>query len=481
MANGYIQNGFPAGDESDESDAEWDIGYSHKQNTNEGVVKDEPATPDGDKVSTFKRAINTGDIKVVEQLLDNGVEVDTRLGFDWTPLMYAVHAGNYDMAQLLLDRGASANFSKDLYTVLMAACTASVPEGKIIKCVELLLTRNADSNAANKSHMTSLMMAAREGHTQVINLLVSSGAEINAQDDGGHTALIIAVQYNREEAVLKLLQLGADKTLKARGGKTAADFATQCKRPQIARFLASQSVVGGSGDEASKQDNLFKFFNRRQELVPTLDSSAKLCDIELLLHGLNLGYLADVIIEHDITWGELLAMERQDLEKIGITDPEDQTKVLCAVQEMHLDRVDFNTLTQLENVDSGSEELYTFLISLRQQCCYLTDTVRDVISRFPRSASELVLTWDPKKEAQGICSELVAQTEDLQKEVTCLRDLLRKMDPADFPGQPARPSSHGRDLRRWLKTLARGMLGGAGLFGVGMLGGYLWTRRYGAA
>lgn len=39
--------------------------------------------------------------------------------------------------------------------------------------------------------------------------------------------------------------------------------------------------------------------------------------------------------------------------QIGITDPEDQRKVLSAVQEMHLDQVDLDTLTQLENIDNG--------------------------------------------------------------------------------------------------------------------------------
>ncbi|CDQ94565.1 unnamed protein product [Oncorhynchus mykiss] len=79
-----------------------------------------------------------------------------------------------------------------------------------------------------------------------------------------------------------------------------------------------------------------------------------------------------------------------------------------------------------------SEELYNFLISLRQQCCYLTETVQDVISRFPRRASELVLSLDPKKEAQAICNELVAQTGDLQKEVACLKNLLHKVHLTPF-------------------------------------------------
>lgn len=35
--------------------------------------------------------------------------------------------------------------------------------------------------------MTCLMLAAREGFSQVINLLVSHGAEVNAQDGHGYT------------------------------------------------------------------------------------------------------------------------------------------------------------------------------------------------------------------------------------------------------------------------------------------------------
>lgn len=41
-----------------------------------------------------------------------GMDVETRLGFEWTPLMCAVHVGHCELAELLLDRGASANFSR---------------------------------------------------------------------------------------------------------------------------------------------------------------------------------------------------------------------------------------------------------------------------------------------------------------------------------------------------------------------------------
>ncbi|MEQ2223264.1 hypothetical protein ILYODFUR_034953, partial [Ilyodon furcidens] len=71
-----------------------------------------PVVVGGDHISVLKKAISKGDTNTVKQLLDNGMDVETRVSFGWTPLMYAVSVANYNLAKLLLDRGASANFSK---------------------------------------------------------------------------------------------------------------------------------------------------------------------------------------------------------------------------------------------------------------------------------------------------------------------------------------------------------------------------------
>ncbi|KAK1784898.1 hypothetical protein P4O66_018336 [Electrophorus voltai] len=575
-----IEYAFPAGDESDENSDEWDIGFSSCTKRSDSEVSG-TTLPVDDNVSALKKAISAGDVDLVQQLLDgglwfeifhtflSGVDAETRLGFDWTPLMCAVHVAHHDLAELLLDHGANANFSRDHYTVLMAACTAnSANEEKIAKCVALLLSRNADPNAYNRwpctlkfnvqvmwacdepsheplnanfgqasrsaahhllpklcttrsvnnfvalltgkkvivscpdkifkerSHITSLMLAARDGYCKVINLLVSHRAELNTQDESGHTALMVAVQYGQERAVLKLLQLGADRSIKTKAGKTAADLAKELKQPQVCDLLPLallhliyhmghklelliiriSRILDSSGGSTfndgvpSKTETEFTFLNQKPE-PPCVseESSAKLCDIELLLHGLNLEYLSDIMKENDITWSYLLTMEKEDLEKIGITNSKDQKKLLKAIQEMHLDKVDLDTMMQLNNIDNGSEELYNFLISLRQQCCYLTEMVQDVIRRFPRSPSELVLTWDPNKEAQSICAELVVQTRDLQKEVICLKDLLSKVSDTQgsehCSSELATRLRPGADRQKALQLITqeeRGMLGGWG-------------------
>ncbi|XP_041650508.1 ankyrin repeat, SAM and basic leucine zipper domain-containing protein 1 isoform X2 [Cheilinus undulatus] len=426
----YIDNAFPAGYESDASNEEWDIGACSDIKSPKEKILDAVVPEATDDVSKLKRAIYAGDIDTVEQLLDNGMDVETRLGLDWTPLMCAVSVANCDIAKLLLDRGASANFSKDHWTVLMASCTSSASEEKLARCVELLLSRNADPNMANRSQMTCLMLAARDGYSKIINLLVSHGADINFKDNNGYTALSLAVQYGREEAVLKLLQLGADKTLRTKAGKSPADLAVVFKHAQIGRILASSSHISTAQAFSSMEDTLSKFFKTNSDPPLSKESSTKLDELELLLHGLDLGYLIDIMIENNITWSYLLTMEKEDMEKIGIKDPEDQKKVLNAVQQMHLDRVDLDTLNQLGAADSG-EELLNFLISVRQQCCYLTETVHDVISRFPRHSSQLVFSLDPNKDAQAICNQLIIQTNDMQKEVYCLRNLLCQMEETE--------------------------------------------------
>ncbi|XP_029909779.1 ankyrin repeat, SAM and basic leucine zipper domain-containing protein 1 isoform X2 [Myripristis murdjan] len=459
----FLQNAVPAGAESDSSNDEWDIGHpsnkesSHDQDGNTTV-------PVLDDVSKLKKAISEGDTRTVAQLLDNGMDVETRLGFEWTPLMCAAHFANYDLTKLLLDRGASANFSKDQFTVLMACCTASASEDRIMHCVELLLSRNADPNMLDRSHMTCLMLAARDGYSKVINLLVSHKVEINAKNSGGYTALAIAVQYGREEAVLKLLQLGADKTIKTNDGKSPANLANLFKHHQIARILAFTSQGYTTQSSSSNEETLLKFFKTETQSPVSNERTAKLGDTELFLHGLDLGHLTDIITENDITWSYLLTMKKDDLEKIGITAPEDQQKLLSALQQMHMDSVDLDTLSQLEDIDSGTEELYNFLISLRQQSCHLTETIRDVISRFPRHSSKLVFSLDPKKEAQALCSQLVVQTGDLQKEIICLHNLLCQMDEAGDGFQLPQPRSHSNQRMRLLTTVALSTLGAGLLF-----------------
>ncbi|KAM9754645.1 ankyrin repeat, SAM and basic leucine zipper domain-containing protein 1 [Menidia menidia] len=442
---------FPAGDETDTSNDDWDIGSFSDEKHSCTKDLDTVVLRAEDDVSVLQRAINEGDIDAVGQLLENGVNVEIRLGFEWTPLMHAANMANYELAKFLLDRGASANFSKDKWTVLMASCTASASEDKIAHCVELLLSRNADPNMVDGSQMTCLMLAAREGHSKIINQLVSHGAQIDSQDSNGYTALSIAAQYGREEAVLKLLQLGADKTIRTETGKSPADLSEIFRHAQITRILTTSSSISAVQAINSMDETLSKFFKTNSNFPSSGESATKFDDLELLLHGLDLGYLVDIMTENDITWSYLLTMEKEDFERIGVKNPVDQQKVLSAVKQIHLDKVDLDMISQIGSACTGNEDLQSFLISVNQQCCYLIEMIQDVIIRFPRQSSQVVFSLDPNKEAQTICNQLIVQTKDLQKEVICLRNLLSQTDESEDSFQVRQPNSP----KKWWGSLTR--------------------------
>ncbi|NBR95459.1 MAG: ankyrin repeat domain-containing protein [Proteobacteria bacterium] len=51
---------------------------------------------------------------------------------------------------------------------------------------------------------TALMLAAIEGHTEVVKLLLDKGADVNSRLETGETALILAAQGGHKE-VMELL------------------------------------------------------------------------------------------------------------------------------------------------------------------------------------------------------------------------------------------------------------------------------------
>jgi ankyrin repeat protein len=61
----------------------------------------------------FHLALNNGHLAVVEYLLDMGNQVDERSGYGYSPLMTAVDNNFYDLADLLIRRGADVNATHD--------------------------------------------------------------------------------------------------------------------------------------------------------------------------------------------------------------------------------------------------------------------------------------------------------------------------------------------------------------------------------
>ncbi|XP_069484043.1 ankyrin repeat, SAM and basic leucine zipper domain-containing protein 1 isoform X2 [Ambystoma mexicanum] len=344
--------------------------------------------------------------------------------------MYAASVAHLELVRLLLDRGANASFDKEGFTVLMAACTARSSEESILKCVELLLSRNASPNVACRKKMTPIMFAAREGHSHVVALLVAHAAEINLQDENGYTALTWAARQGRKNTVLKLLELGADKSIQTKDGKTAGEIANQNKHSELfSMLLLSSNSLHGRFPTMTKDEALYKY------LKPVSDgfsdhrfsSFSAYGDVEVFLHGLDLEHLTDLLKDSDVSLRQLLSMGEEDLEKIGITNARDKKTITEAIKEIQVEEIRFGDLTELMNLESCSDEFFTFLLKLNRQCNYLTTAVENINKQIPTNPHKLVLEWDASQNFTAVSEDLVSSVGNLGSEICKLRDLLHKL------------------------------------------------------
>uniref|UniRef100_A0A8D2Q639 Ankyrin repeat, SAM and basic leucine zipper domain containing 1 n=1 Tax=Varanus komodoensis TaxID=61221 RepID=A0A8D2Q639_VARKO len=359
MAGGARCPAVAAGGESSESDDDgWDIGFVSKASPAKRALHLD------DKEVALKKALTTGNLSLVEELLNSGVSVESTFKFGWTPLMYAASIANVELMRVLLNRGADASFEKDQFTVLMAACTARASEEQMLKSVELLLSRNANPNAACRKKMTPLMYAAREGHPQIIALLAAHGSQINIQDENGYTALTWAARQGHKKVVFKLLELGADKSIQTKDGLTPGEIAKNNKHSELFSLLSlTAHPFPGKFQNLTKEKAIHRLLKAVPDAVKNNKNSsyAAFGDLEVLLHGLGLEHITEIL-------------------KIGIMDASDQQKILDAAKELQIEEVKLEELPGIINLEISGDEFLSFLMKLNKQCIHLTTAVQSVVN-----------------------------------------------------------------------------------------------------
>lgn len=178
-------------------------------------------------------ACQNGDLKTVEQLLENGADIHAKNSDGWTALDYAIWQNQDIVTQYLLSKGALIDATtNDNFTPLMLACRFSSP-----KIVQLLLQNKANVHAKNQDEWTALHFAAKQNQDAIIKLLLEAGALIDVTETGGCTPLMIACQHGSLKAVQQLLKNGANIHAKDSHGYTTLHWATQENQAATVKLL----------------------------------------------------------------------------------------------------------------------------------------------------------------------------------------------------------------------------------------------------
>ena len=124
-------------------------------------------------------------------------EVDAN-GF--SPLILASYRGNFEVAKYLITIVEDINYESPEGTVLMAAVMRNN-----IEFIHLLLEKNANLNATNKTGVTALMLAVQFKNIEIIKILLKNKANELLKDNDGKTAFEYAVLTN-DDIIIQLLK-----------------------------------------------------------------------------------------------------------------------------------------------------------------------------------------------------------------------------------------------------------------------------------
>ncbi|CZR51664.1 probable ankyrin repeat and BTB/POZ domain-containing protein 1 [Phialocephala subalpina] len=140
------------------------------QQIQDGVLKDESPLDDSPEFFDLCHSCRIGDLKGCQEAIDNGININARDKFDYTPLILASLCGHYEVVQLLLEAGALCE--RD--TFQGERCLYNALNNRIRKLLlEYDYSKSTDPLQPFASHITSLL-TRQEPKTSDICLATAS-------------------------------------------------------------------------------------------------------------------------------------------------------------------------------------------------------------------------------------------------------------------------------------------------------------------
>lgn len=237
------------------------------------------------KMSKIHSAARAGNLEMVRELLEKGVDVNSREFLTkWSPLHCAAGGSHFEVVRLLLDRGADINATGSFGTPLHNT--------KDVEMVRELLAAGADPMVSVGKGLTPLHTFSGEGNTEIVVVLLDAGVDVDVRDEGGNTPLCQAAAYGRTDPARVLLERGADVNVSTTKGQTPLDLvmALGNMHPETIELL---KTAGGEGKLAAlaEQEQERK---TREERAPKLIGAVKECDVQKVQQLLDEGYDANL-------------------------------------------------------------------------------------------------------------------------------------------------------------------------------------------
>lgn len=150
------------------------------------------------------RACWRGHLRLVQDMLDEGLDVNaTRLG-GLRALEFAAYHGHVSILSLLFEKGADLNYEGNEYHAIHGAASNGHED-----VVQVLLDHGADVNSSGSRYLTPLWEAAKNQQLSMMRFLLSKGADVEA-DECGDYAFFRAIIQGHEQVVRILAEAGVN-------------------------------------------------------------------------------------------------------------------------------------------------------------------------------------------------------------------------------------------------------------------------------
>lgn len=240
-------------------------------------------------------AARSGDLGTLQELLDQGFDVDCELKYGATALMLAAARGQEEIVRLLLSVGAKVN-------------------------------------RRNRFGASPLLEASEKGHVGVVRLLIDAGAEINLPHNNGNTAIFAATVRRDRKMIKALLELGADPDLENFDGWSAKRWA-----------------------EAESDSNIQSIFGIKKVEIETMDARAQANnELERTLKPLQTGGAVEgafwTVFMRAAAAGDTETVRRLALDGVEVNgqSPNGTTALIAAVKNGHAE-------TAFELIELGAD------------------------------------------------------------------------------------------------------------------------------
>jgi ankyrin repeat protein len=179
------------------------------------------------------KAVKAQNITLVKFLAENGADVNAVGYFKKNVMDYAQKEGNQEIIAYLRSRGAMTKDERNEQYEATMKLQSDIKAALIAEDLEsiiFLMSQHDVIILQDKVVQNIAYVAAKKGHTQMMNKLLSDDVDFDINspvNETGQTILFIATIYSQDQLILDLLAKGAHPDHLDANGKRASDFATK--------------------------------------------------------------------------------------------------------------------------------------------------------------------------------------------------------------------------------------------------------------